>query len=1148
MLERVQATTEVLRMVSRSPQDLNASLQAVADAAVRLCNAQVSRVMLRDGDYLTIGPSARLGGAEEVRQPGRRVAMMGSKAPASHAVLTAKTVHTEHITGYMRSHGATDAEIEFIGPTPLSVVLAVPLLRGDEAVGALLFVRGRDTGAFSEREIALAETVADQAAIAVENARLFQGIQDRNGELTEALEQQTATADVLRIISEAPADLQRVLDTLLDNAARLCHAPWGALFGREGRIHAGDVLHVEATFSSDASMPTPLDVPISQGTITGRAILDAAVVTHFGGLEERLREFPDTPGRMPGVAARIAVPLLREGAAVGAFFIQRTESGPFTEREIALLRTFADQAVIAMENARLFEELQERNREQAETLEREQATAEVLRIISRSPEDLDTSLQAVADTVARFCGADFARVFLLSGDELVAGPTSLAGRAQHRQEATISVGRIGELGRYAPAEVIRTGQRLHFDDLQAYLENLSEAERERIGRAVRDMDPAVMGVRTSLWVPLLRGNLAVGALGLARFTVRPYDEQEIALAETFADQAAIAVENARLFQCIQERNRELTEALAQQTTTADVLRAISRSPVELRPVLETLAESAARLCDAADTTFFIVQGETIHRGAYYNFVEADPIPRPQGRALGPGWLPDRAALEQRPLQFVGEFTQLRDEFPETFEFTQRQSWERGSILAVPLLRKGEAVGVLRLHRTESRPFSEKQIALVETFADQAVIAMENARLFDELQVRTQELEAASRAKSEFLSRMSHELRTPLNAIIGFAEIMEMDPNTTPRQLDRAHHILQGGRHLLGLINEVLDITRIEAGRLSLSLESVQLDDIVQEVLDLERPLTAEAGVRLDLDNPDTFRVAVQADRQRLRQIVLNLVANAVKYNRRGGSVLLRVDVVQRTRVGEPVSESADPAFVRLSVQDTGPGIPEDQLGRLFAPFERLSAELTGVEGTGLGLAIVRGLTEAMGGIIGVESAVGEGSTFWVELPRAELPIAGVDAAGLLSSALQESDGSPQLSATVLYIEDNQPNVDLVQEALRFRPGITLLTAPDGATGIRIARRYRPSLILLDLNLPELQGDEVLARLRADDRTSAIPVIMVSADATQGQIDRLLAAGACDYLTKPLDVKRLLAIVDEILAAASASSAAAQSDDFGPADA
>jgi CheY-like chemotaxis protein len=414
--------------------------------------------------------------------------------------------------------------------------------------------------------------------------------------------------------------------------------------------------------------------------------------------------------------------------------------------------------------------------------------------------------------------------------------------------------------------------------------------------------------------------------------------------------------------------------------------------------------------------------------------------------------------------------------------------------------------------------------------------------------------------------------------------MAMDPGTAAGQQDWVQHILQGGQHLLGLINEVLDITKIEAGRVSLSLEPVQLNGVVQEVLDLEGPLAEEAGVELAIEEPEAFGVTVRADRQRLRQIVLNLVGNAVKYNRRGGKVTLSVgepssptrlpgeekrsvtilrqardelntgaaaENEQGVEIREPSSASLradgekgdDSSFpglppqsvkgagrIRLTVRDTGPGIETEQIGRLFQPFERLAAEGGDVEGTGLGLAIARGLTEAMSGRIGVESVIGVGSAFWIELPAATawtMQLGPADTSGAQVGAAGPERAETKL--TVLYVEDNQPNADLIRHALAFRPGVKLRTALDGVTGLRMARRIRPGLVLLDLNLPDLRGDEVLASLRENKRTANIPVVMVSADATKGQIDRLLAAGARDYLTKPVRVQRLLEIIDEVAA-------------------
>jgi CheY-like chemotaxis protein/nitrogen-specific signal transduction histidine kinase len=376
----------------------------------------------------------------------------------------------------------------------------------------------------------------------------------------------------------------------------------------------------------------------------------------------------------------------------------------------------------------------------------------------------------------------------------------------------------------------------------------------------------------------------------------------------------------------------------------------------------------------------------------------------------------------------------------------------------------------------------------------------------------EEADRANLAKSEFLSRMSHELRTPLNAILGFAQLLEMD-SLVPDQHESVEHILKGGHHLLNLINEVLDIARIEAGQLSFSPEPVRVQEVVEESLDLVTPLAAERGIRLSSELVQTFDGHVLADRQRLKQVLLNLLSNAVKYNREGGSVAVACEEVPQGRL-------------RLMVRDTGLGLPPEMLDRLFTPFERLGAERTEVEGTGIGLVLSKRLVELMGGAIGVESAVGQGSTFWVELVQVVGPVARYE---------QRPDGSapsapdaPRRTRTLLYVEDNLSNLELVQRILSRRPEVKLVAAMQGRLGLDLASQHRPDLILLDLHLPDMRGEEVLRRLRATPETQRIPVVVISADATQGQIERLRAAGAQAYLTKPLDVKRLLTILDETL--------------------
>jgi signal transduction histidine kinase/CheY-like chemotaxis protein len=391
----------------------------------------------------------------------------------------------------------------------------------------------------------------------------------------------------------------------------------------------------------------------------------------------------------------------------------------------------------------------------------------------------------------------------------------------------------------------------------------------------------------------------------------------------------------------------------------------------------------------------------------------------------------------------------------------------------------------------------------------------------ELELAIEEARAANQAKSAFLSSMSHELRTPLNAILGFAQILaSKDMPTTPEQKQEfAGHILKSGRHLLTLINEILDLAKVEAGALSLSMEPVPLAEVMLECQSMIAPLAATRGIRVLF--PEAPAVRVQADRTRLKQVLLNLLSNAVKYNRDGGAVI--VDCARPA-----------PQRLRLSVQDTGMGLTPEQVANLFQPFNRLGQEAGTQEGTGIGLVVTRRLVEMMGGEIGVASSPGTGSVFSIELTVAEpagVAAAAQPAAGTSAAPARPADGGAGATAarTVLYIEDNPANLKLVQEIVRFRPDLRLMCAPDGHFGLSLARSHLPDVILMDLNLPGLSGFEVLAQLRREPDTARIPAIAVSANAMRADIERALAAGFARYLTKPIDIGQFNEAIDGVLA-------------------
>jgi signal transduction histidine kinase/ActR/RegA family two-component response regulator len=457
----------------------------------------------------------------------------------------------------------------------------------------------------------------------------------------------------------------------------------------------------------------------------------------------------------------------------------------------------------------------------------------------------------------------------------------------------------------------------------------------------------------------------------------------------------------------------------------------------------------------------------------------------------------------------------------TVDVTDRATGRHEDVAATEVIPLSPPFGSLVVATSQLTPFfGREEIGLLHVLGAIADLSLARCILTDReresqtaLRDAMQEAERANMAKSDFLSRMSHELRTPLNVVLGFGQILEMRSTLGEREQEAVAYILKGGRHLLELINEVLDLSRIESGRMAISPEPVEVAELARDSLDLIGPLANERSVRL-VSEMDACHCYVTADRQRLKQVLLNLYSNAVKYNREGGTVTVSC-------------ERTTPERLRLRVRDTGVGVPEGLMDRLFEPFERLGAEGGQVEGTGLGLALSKQLVELMGGEIGAESVHGEGSEFWVELDIA-------DPHEAVSAEPDDADGDGFVRFAgrrrLLLIEDNLANLRVIESIMAVRPHVEVMPAMTGGLGVQLAREQRPDLILLDQHLPDMRGVDVLHRLRADPATHGIPIVIVSADATAGQIRRMIELGAADYLTKPLEVPRFLEVVDGLLGA------------------
>ena len=927
-LEYQTATAEILKVISNSPTDVQPVLDAVAERSRLLCRADGSRVWLLNGDHLRAVTGYRLedgskSGRDEVL-PLRRSSVVG------RAFVDHRTVHVEDVARLIESEYPDSRAIQ--ARHGFRTVLAVPMLREGASVGIIAVLR-KQVHPFSRAEIRLVETFADQALIAIENVRLF-------NETKEALEQQTATAEVLQVISGSMADARPVFDKILQSCQRLfAAAQMGiTLVGADGRLHFGAHLG-SARERLEKMYPRPIDGSPVGMRMAGHAVVHLPDVLGTPGVPQAMREIAEQVGNY----AIMVAPMLWEGRNIGSIHVTRQPPAAFADKEMALLKTFADQAVIAIQNARLFTETKE-------ALEQQTAIAEILRVISSSP----TNTQPVFDAIVKACQRLFegqAVAFCVPRDGMIETAAFFDDGTRGQREG-------GFLKPWPLDRESAAGACL----IDARVINVVDTEI-----AVREFPrmknlALALGYRSGLFVPLLRDRQAIGVIAILRATPGAFTDPETELARTFADQAVIAIENVRLL-------NETKEALEQQTATAEILQVISGSVADAQPVFDKIVESCHRLFASDMIGIQVVGDDAILRLAAYVGVRRDQL-----ESLYPMPLEgSSAALAIRERRVVHtpdvlNGAQVAPTLLRTAQFMGRNF----SHLQAPMLWDGKGIGSIFLTRMPPMPFSDSEIDLLKTFADQAVIAIQNARLFHEIEDKSRQLEVANRHKSEFLANMSHELRTPLNAIIGFSEVLteQMFGDVNAKQMEYLQDIHSSGQHLLTLINDVLDLSKIEAGRMELDLSCFDLGLLLDNSLTLVRERAQRHGLTVALEVGEGLNEWV-ADARKVKQVVVNLLSNAVKFTPTGGRVTVRARH----------ADVADRQMAEISVTDTGVGIAPEERALVFEEFRQASGDyLRKTEGTGLGLSLAKRFVELHGGTIRIDSERGHGATFTVTLP------------------------------------------------------------------------------------------------------------------------------------------------------------------------
>jgi two-component system, NtrC family, sensor kinase len=974
-LQQQTTTSEILEVISNSPTDTQPAFDAIVRSGLKLFPDAVVVISLPDGD------SVKLAAIDGADQHDREALRARYPLPLSREYITSTAILDRREMDFADARETPEHLIpggrNFLA-SGYRAIAAVPMIRGESSIGAISVLR-RQPGALSDKQRELLRTFANQAVIAIENTRLFKELRQRTDDLSESLEQQTATSEVLKVISNSQGQVEPVFNAMLENATRMCEAKFGTLY-----LCHGDALYAAAFHNAplefiEARKNRPLHPP--PDSTLGRAARTKRAAQILDSMEReayrRRDPFVVAGTDLGGYRTIVSVPMLKDDELIGAISIYRQEVAAFTEKQIELVKDFAAQAVIAIENARLLTELRE-------SLEQQTATSEVLRIISSSAGELEPAFQTMLANATKICEAAFGSMLLLEGDEFrrVAVHNAPPQFAEfHRQTPVVNPQQIHDLRR-----LVETRRPVHIVD----------------AAAVSTDSPIVKyaGARTLLIVPLLKDDALIGAIGIYRQEVRPFTDKQIELVKNFASQAVIAIENARLL-------NELRESLQQQTATADVLKVISRSAFDLHTVLYTLIEAAVRLCNADHGNIAREQDGVYQRVATYGYSDAFtkhlmnlPVTPDRGTATG------RSLLEGK----VVHIHDVRADPEYTFVAGQKLGDYR-TALSVPMLREGTPIGILALTRREVRPFTDKQIELVTTFADQAAIAIENVRLFESVQKRTHELATSLEnlrttqdrlvqtqklaSLGQLTAGIAHEMKNPLNFVNNFsglsAELIDELQETlkglpftdkargqlnelTGTLRDNLEKIVHHGMRADAIVKNMLLHSREASGE----HRRVDINAIVDESLNMawHGARAEKQGFSIVIERSfDPAAGEADVFPQEITRALLNLISNAFyaarKWKGQAGDDRYEPTLVASTRsLGDRV---------QIGIRDNGTGIPPDVKEKMFDPF--FTTKPAG-EGTGLGLSISHDIiVKQHAGSIEVDTQPGEFTEFRIVLPR-----------------------------------------------------------------------------------------------------------------------------------------------------------------------